>query len=118
MHHAHDRGRVAEAVEHLAPRLSGLPRIVICSHAELGVFSLDRRVDHIAGYERIVSGLADQHGVMVDRMAGRRNELNRLVERKIALYDLRASGLDDWEYRVSNPRDTRRIILGRARDPP
>ena len=97
MHHAHDRGRVAEAVEHVAPRLSGLPRIVICSHAELGVFSLDRRVDQIAGYERIVSGLADQHGVMVDRMAGRRNELNRLVERKIALHNLRALGLNDWQ---------------------
>jgi hypothetical protein len=48
---------------------------------------------------------------MVDCVAGRGNKLHRLVERKIALYDLRASGLDDWEYRVSNPRDTRRIIL-------
>ena len=77
MHHAHNRGRVAEAVEHLSPRLSGLPGVVIRPHAKLRIFSLDRRVYHIAGDERVPSGLADQHGVMVDRVAGRRNELDR-----------------------------------------
>ena len=69
MRHAHDRGRVAEAVEHLAPRLSGRTRVVIRPHAELGIFSLDRRMDHVARDQRVLSGPADQHGVMVDGVA-------------------------------------------------
>jgi hypothetical protein len=39
VHHAHERGRVAEAFEHLAPRLTGLPGVVIRAHAELRVSS-------------------------------------------------------------------------------
>ena len=105
MRHAHERGRVAEAVEHLAPRLSGRTRVVIRPHAELGIFSLDRRVDHVAGDQRILPGSADQHGVMVDGVAGRGDELDRLVEGKIALDDLRAFGLDDRQHRVGDPRN-------------
>jgi hypothetical protein len=104
MHHAHNRRRVAKAVEHLTPRLSGLPGVIIHPHAKLGIFSLYRRVYHVAGDERVLSGLADQHGVMVDRVAGCRNKLDRLVEHKIALHDLRAFGLDDRQ-------DGRRIVL-------
>ena len=68
MYHAHHRGRVAEALEHVAPGLSGPPVVVIGSHSELGISPLDRRVDHVAGDQCIVSGPADQHGVMVDRI--------------------------------------------------
>ena len=38
MRYAHDRGLIAEPVEHLAPGLSRLPGVVVGAHAELGVF--------------------------------------------------------------------------------
>jgi hypothetical protein len=89
MRYAHDCGRVAEAVEHLTPRLSGLPGVVIRPHAELGVSSLDRRVDHVAGDQGVLARLADEHRVMVDSVTRGRNKLHRLVECKIARHDLR-----------------------------
>jgi len=59
MHHTHDGGRVAEPLEYVAPGLSGLPGIVIGSHSEFGIFSLDRRMDHVTGDQCVVSGLAE-----------------------------------------------------------
>ena len=79
MHHTHDGGCIAEAIEHLAPRFSGLPGVVIRAHAELGISPLDRRMDHVARDQRVPPGPADQHGVMVDRVAGRRKKLDCLV---------------------------------------
>jgi hypothetical protein len=56
MHYAHNCRRVAKAVEHLAPRLSGLPGVIICPHAKLWIFSLDRRAYHVASDEREANG--------------------------------------------------------------
>ena len=92
MRHAHQGRFLAKSVEHLTPRLSHLRGVVIGTHAELGIASLDRRVDHVAGDEHVLAGTTDQHRVMIDRVARRWNELHLFVERKIALHDLRAFG--------------------------
>ena len=49
MRYAHDRRRITETVKYLTPGLSGLRGIVIGPHTKLGVFSLERRVDHVPG---------------------------------------------------------------------
>src|SRR5262249_59350790 len=86
--HAHERVRVAEAVEHLAAGLSGRTRVVIRPHAELGIFSLDRRGDHVTGDQRVLSPPADPPGGMVEGVAGRPAELDRPGASKIARYRL------------------------------
>ncbi len=98
MRYAHERGRITEAVKYLPPGLSGLPGVVIGPHAEVGVFSLDRRMDHVAGDQSVMARPADEHRVVVDSMTGGGDELHRFVECKIALHDLRPLGLDDWQY--------------------
>ena len=111
MRHAHQRGFLAETVEYLAPRLAGLPGVVVRPHAEARVAPLNGRVDHIAGDQRVMPGTADQHGVMVDGVAGGRNELNLLGKRKIAFHDLRTLGLDDRQHGVGDPGHGCRILL-------
>jgi hypothetical protein len=74
MRYANDRGLIAEPVEHLAPGLSRLQGVVVGAHAELGVFSLDRRVDHVAGNQGVLARLADEYRAVVDSVTGGRNE--------------------------------------------
>ena len=100
MGHAHDGWRVAEALEHLPPRFPRLPRVVVRTHAEIRITPLNRRMDHVARDQGISPRAADQHRIVVDGVARRRKKLHRLVERKIALHDLGAFGLNDWQYRV------------------
>src|SRR6476646_11253108 len=48
---------------------------------------------------------------MIDSMTRRGNELDRLVEYKIAGHDLRPFSLDDWQHRIGYPKNTRRIVF-------
>ena len=61
MGYAHDGGRIAEAVEDLTPGFPGLPRVVVGPHAELRVFSLDRRVDHVARDQGVPARVANKY---------------------------------------------------------
>ncbi len=80
MRRAHQGGGVAEAAEQLAPRLARLLGIVVRHHAELGIARLQRRVDHVAGDDAVGAGLADLHRVVVDGVAGRRDQVDEVVE--------------------------------------
>src|SRR6516164_10096187 len=111
MREANERCFLAKAVEYPAPRLPCLRGVVIRPHAELGIFSLDRRMDHVAGDQGVGAGTADQNRVVVDGVAGGGNELHRLAERKIALDDLLAPGGDNRQYRVGDPGNARRVFL-------
>ncbi len=75
------------------------------------ILPLQRRMDHVAGNQAVVAALADQNRVMIDGVAGRRNELNPFVEVEIALHDLRALGRDDRQHRVGDPRHACRVLL-------
>jgi hypothetical protein len=59
---------------------------------------LRRRVDHVAGNDGVRAGLADLHRIMVDGVAGRRDQRNEVVERVRALDDVDAVGGHDREY--------------------
>src|SRR5260370_42402612 len=111
MRRAHDRGPVAKPLKYYAPRPAGLAGIVICHHAKLGVFPLQRRMNHISSDKRIRSSSSDQHREVINGMAGRRDKLNPIVEIKVALHDFRALGLNDRQYRVSYPRHAFWIVL-------
>src|SRR6185503_13157802 len=78
--HAHERGFLAEAVEHLAPDYAGLLGVVIGAHAELGIAALQRRMDHVPGDQRVLARTADQHREVIDGMAGGGDELQFLAE--------------------------------------
>src|ERR1700704_4330105 len=55
MRRAHRRRRVAEAAEYLPPRLPALFGIEVGAHAEVGIARLQRRMDHVAGEDRILA---------------------------------------------------------------
>ena len=69
-----------------------------------GIAGLQRRMDHVAGDDGVLPGLADLHRVVVDRVAGRRDELHQVVQRVVALHDVGALGRDDRQHRVGDPR--------------
>ena len=111
MCHAHNGWRVAESLEHLAPRFPRLPGVVVRTHAEIWIAPLNRRVDHVARDQGISPGATDQYRIVIDGVARRRKQMHRIVERKIALHDLGALRFNDWQYRVSDPRNPSRIVL-------
>jgi hypothetical protein len=77
MRYAHDCGAHRRSrFENLTPGLSGLLRVVIGPHTKLGVFSLDRRVDHVAGDQCILARSADEHR-MLNSMTGGGKEPHR-----------------------------------------
>ena len=73
-------GRVAKALEHRAPRFPACLRVVVDAHADLGIARLERRMDHVARDQGILSRLPDVHREMIDRVSGRRDELNQIVQ--------------------------------------
>src|SRR5215472_3601410 len=50
---AHDRGLIAKTIKHCAPCCSGLDGIIIGHHPELRISSLQRRMDHVPGDQRV-----------------------------------------------------------------
>ena len=111
MRHAHQRGFLAEAIEHLAPGHAGLLGIVIGAHAELGIPALQRRMDHVPSDQRVLTRTADQHREMVDGVTGGGDELQFLAEGMIAFDDLLALGGNDRQHRVGDPRAKSGILL-------
>ena len=95
MRRAHQRRRIAEAAEQFPPRPSRLRGVVIRHHAQLGISGLQRRVDHVAGNDGIGAGLADLHRIVVEGVAGRRDQRNEVVEGVCALDDVDAIGGHD-----------------------
>ena len=61
-------------------------------------------MDHVAGYDGVVTFLADPHRIMVDRMPGRRDEVHVVVDDMVAFDDVAALGLDDRQHGIGDPR--------------
>ena len=101
---AHDCRRIAELCEHHPPRLARLIRAEIRHHPELRVPHLERRMHHVTGDERIRAGLSYPHGIVVDRMARGWHEMHQVAQAMVALHQLEALGLDDWQNGVADPR--------------
>ena len=59
---------------------------------------------HVAGDERILAGLSYPHGIMVDRMARGWHEMHQVAQAMVALHQLEALGLDDWQNGVAESR--------------
>src|SRR5215831_2490490 len=89
---AHDSGGVAEAAEQLVPRPPSLRGIIVRHHAELRIARLQRGMNHVARDDGIGAWLADLHRVVVDGMAGSRDEGDEIVAGVLALDDVDAVG--------------------------
>jgi hypothetical protein len=103
MRHAHEGGRIADLTEQRPSRFSRLLGVVVRHHAQFGESGLQRRMDHVAGDDGVRAGPADPDRIVIDGVAGRRDERDEIVERVRALDDVGPVGGYDREHGIDDP---------------
>src|SRR5215470_9014731 len=103
---------LAVALEEPAPGGRGLLRIEVGPGHPLGLQTLDRRVDQVAGDHRLGASGGHVHAHVVGRVSGCRLEPYLVAQPEVVLDHLGAAGLDDGDHAVLDLVLRRLLVQG------
>ena len=108
------QARAGDLAEEAPPRRDRLLRVPIEDRRPLRLAALQGVVEEVAGDDRALAAGADVDAAMAGRMARRRSQPHRVVEREIVVDEERLAGLDDG-LAVEAPDIARRVVAAPRR---
>ena len=95
---------VAITLQEIAPRPRRLRLIDIEFHRQFGIARLQRRVNQVAAYDRVVPAAAERESDMARRMARGRHDARMIADLVIVAHDVGLFGFDDGQHAVVEGR--------------